>query len=90
MGALHAAAFAEAVEDGQVGLRTAISWHLQSNHYPPVPLSMVDPCIAAIDLWNSGEDDLLVELPDGITWRGETSAPAWSVIEGHHLQSFLG
>ena len=30
-----------------------------------------------------------IELPDGVTWRGETSAPAWSVIEAHHLQSFL-
>jgi hypothetical protein len=90
MGSLHAAAFAEAVEDGQVGLRTAISWHLQSNHFPPVPLSMVDPCLAAIAAWNEGTDDDLIELPDGITWRGETSAPAWSVIEGHHLQSFLG
>ena len=25
-------------------LETAIGYHLQGNHYPPVPLSMVQPC----------------------------------------------
>ncbi len=30
-------------------LERAIGIHLQSNHYPPVPLSMVEPCIDAID-----------------------------------------
>ena len=32
-------------------LETAIGYHLQGNHYPPVPLSMVQPCIDAIDAY---------------------------------------
>jgi hypothetical protein len=89
MGALHAAAFAEAVEDGQVGLRTAISWHLQSNHYPPVPLSMVDPCISALNAFAEGLYDTPIELPDGVSYRGDPFAPAHAIFEAHHLDAFL-
>ena len=32
-------------------LESAIGYHLQGNHYPPVPLSMVQPCIEAIDAY---------------------------------------
>ena len=32
-------------------LESAIAMHLQDNHYPPVPVSMVQPCIDAIDAY---------------------------------------
>ena len=38
---------------GSDSLNQAISWHLTSNHFPPVPTTMVAPCIEAID--NAGE-----------------------------------
>ena len=34
-----------------ITLEQAIGYHLQGNHYPPVPLSMVQPCIEAIDAY---------------------------------------
>jgi hypothetical protein len=74
--------------DGTLGLDMAgaIAMHLRANHYPPVPTSMVEPCMDAIDAY--WEDDLYrqIELPEGISWRGETTAPAYAIIEAHHLE----
>ena len=67
----------------------ALSWHLTSNHFPPVPVTMVQPCIEAIDAFNEGESDRLIDLGGVSLWRGQTAAPAWAIIEGHHLESFL-
>lgn len=70
-------------------LRSAVGIHLTSNHYPPVPVSMVTACVEAINLCNEGSPDDLVELPTGVLWRYETSAPAWAIVEGHHLDPWL-
>ena len=76
--------------DGTLGLDmySAIAMHLRGNHYPPVPLSMVQPCIDAIDAYWEDSQDSLIELPEGVSWRGETSAPAWALIESHHLDAW--
>lgn len=66
----------------------SIAIQLRSNHYPPVPLSMVQPCIEAIDAYNEDEPNTLIELPAGVSWRGEDSAPAWAIVEGHHLEAW--
>jgi hypothetical protein len=71
-------------------IESQISMHLRGNHYPPVPNSMVKPCIEAIDAVNDlGLWDLDIELPEGITWRGNTSAPAHAIIEAHHLNAWI-
>ena len=71
-----------------LSMESAIGMHLRANHYPPVPLSMVPICIEAIDAY--WEDDLnhKIELPEGILWRGESCAPAYAIIESHHLESW--
>jgi hypothetical protein len=64
--------------------------HLQANHYPPVPKSMVKPCVEAIDAVNDlGLWNLDIELPEGISWRGLTTAPASAIIEAHHLDAWI-
>jgi hypothetical protein len=50
---------------------------------------MVEPCIEAIDLVNSGDGKELVELPLPITWKGQSSAPAYAIVEAHHLDSWI-
>jgi len=75
--------------EGEVSLEQAIGYHLQSNHYPPVPLSMVQPCIEAIDAANEGDIDLEIEMPEGVSYRGMPTAPAWAIIEQHHLDSWI-
>ena len=69
-------------------MESAIAIHLQSNHYPPVPTSMVQPCMDAIDAYWEDNQDALIELPEGVLWRGNTSAPAYAIIESHHLHAW--
>jgi len=71
-------------------IETQIAIHLSSNHYPPVPKEMIAPCIEAIDAVNDlGLWDLEIPLPQGVSWRGLTTAPAWAIIEQHHLNAWL-
>ena len=70
-------------------LEQGIAYHLQGNHYPPVPLSMVKPCIDAIDAYYDESYDKLIEMPEGVSYKGNTHAPAWAIIEQHHLDAWL-
>ena len=70
-------------------LNSSLAMHLQANHYPPVPTSMVQPCIDAIDAYHDEDYQRHIDLPEGITWRGETYAPASALVEAHHLDAWL-
>jgi len=70
-------------------LETAIGYHLQGNHYPPVPLSMVQPCIDAIDAYYDEDYNKMIEMPEGVSYKGDSYAPAWAIIEQHHLDAWL-
>lgn len=71
-------------------IETQIGIHLSSNHYPPIPKSMVAPCIEAIDAVNDlGLWDLEIPLPEGIVYKGLTTAPAHAIIEQHHLDAWI-
>ena len=78
--------FTADLADSELSLEAMLVIHLQSNHYPPVPLAMVPVCIKAIDSYNANfNGSELIELPEGVSWRGAPSAPAWAIIESHHL-----
>jgi hypothetical protein len=70
-------------------LEMAIGYHLQGNHYPPVPLSMVQPCIDAIDAYYDEDYDRMIQLPAPVLWKGRDQAPASAIIEAHHLEAWL-
>lgn len=89
MGSLHAAEFAGLVKDREIALDTALTWHLQSNHYPPVPVSMVPVCKRAIENANRGQWEARVRLPQGVRFQGQKLAPVHEVVRQHHLESFL-
>jgi len=74
---------------GKISLEKALTWHLQGNHYPPVPTSMVGPCKRAISAVNRGKNDAKIKLPEGISYRGEKHAPASAIVEGHNLHSWI-
>ena len=78
-----------ALDLADLDLEQGISIHLQGNHYPPVPLSMVKPCIDAIDAYYDESYDKLIEMPEGVSYKGNTHAPAWAIIEQHHLDAWL-
>ena len=70
-------------------LEDQITIQLRSNHYPPVPYSMVQPCINAINACNEDDSNRQIELPEGVTWRNQTTAPAYAIVEGHHLEAWV-
>jgi hypothetical protein len=72
-----------------VDIRQSIAIQLRSNHYPPVPLSMVEPCIEAIYACTDEDYDRKIALPEGVTYKDKTTAPAWAIVEGHHLEAWL-
>ncbi len=85
MGSVTAIGLADSVLD----LETQLGYHLQGNHYPPVPLSMVQPCIEAIDAAYDEDYNREIEMPEGITYKGKTTAPAHAIINQHHLSWFI-
>jgi len=88
MGRAYAEGLADEV-DNLIDLPTALHIHLRSNHYPPVPVAMIEPCVAAIDAANDDDWERDIDLTGIAKWRGSDYAPAWAIIEGHHLESFL-
>lgn len=81
--------FATDLAEGGLDLSTAIGIHLSANHYPPVPSSMVLPCIEAIEAYNEGETDREIAMPEGVSYKGLDTAPAWAIVEQHHLEAWL-
>jgi hypothetical protein len=73
----------------ELDLEVALGYHLQGNHYPPVPLSMVEPCIEAIDAYWEEDFDRAIEMPEGVFYKNQTHAPAWAIVEQHHLDAWL-
>lgn len=80
MGNLQASEMASALP-----LEQALAWHLQANHYPPIPKSMVLPCSEAINAYWEEDLERAIDLPEGVYYRGESFAPARAIIINHHL-----
>ena len=95
MGSITAIGLADTTLD----LETQLKYHLQGNHYPPIPTIMVQPCIEAIDAAYDEDWDRKINLPcDGvdkngepfqITWKGNTWTTASMLIDHAHLQWFI-
>jgi hypothetical protein len=77
------------IVESELSLRDQLAWHLQGNHYPPVPLEMVDPCIDSIELACVGDWNAKVLLPEGVSYKGDNYAPVWAMIEQHHLSEWV-
>ena len=86
MGSNFATDLAENID---ISLEQAIGYHLQGNHYPPVPLIMVAPCIEAIDAYHENDAMRQIDMPEGVFYKGNTTAPAWAIIQQHHLDAWL-
>jgi hypothetical protein len=81
------------IKDAVLDLETQILYHLKGNHYPPVPAEMVEPCIEAIDAYYDEDYDRMIDMPKvgdfQILYKGSTTAPAWAIVEQHHLDVFI-
>lgn len=89
MGSVTAIGLADSVLD----LETQILYHLKGNHYPPVPAEMVQPCIEAIDAFYDEDFNRMIDMPMvgdfQILYKNSTQAPAWAIVEQHHLEWFI-
>jgi hypothetical protein len=86
MGTLRAMEAATIMTE-MAGREQAMSYHLTANHFPPVPTTMLPVCIKAVENWE--DSDMMLDLPEGIEYQGQTQAPVWAIIEGHHLEVFV-
>ena len=68
---------------------TTITWHLTSNHFPPHDVALVPVALAALDAMREDEPDRVIELPEIVTYRGQTEVEAWEIVSGLNLQAFL-
>jgi hypothetical protein len=85
MGNLQAQEFARLAD-----LDTALTWHATGNHYPPLPLSLVPVWKKVIEWTNDGNNTSEeFELPEGISYKGRATAPAWAIIENNHLDPWI-
>ena len=81
--------YAEGLSEIGLTLEEQILVHLTSNHYPPVPKSMVKPCIEAIDLANEGKWDEMVKMPEMVLYKDKDEAPVHAIVEQHHLDFWI-
>jgi hypothetical protein len=86
---MQAEVFSGMVEQGEITLRVALEWHLQANHYPPVPMSMLPVCERAIKKARAGKWHFRVRLPKDCTFKGSIYAPVDEVVRAHHLNPFI-
>lgn len=77
------------IAETDISLEQKVSWHFSSNCYPPVPQFMVPTAVEAINLVIDEEEDSLVELPEGTSFRGATSVTALDIVEGLYLWAFV-
>ena len=75
--------------DTELDLEKQLAYHLQGNHYPPVPLSMVQPCIEAIDAYYDEDYERCIAMPEGVFYKGMSHAPARAIVDQHHLSFWL-
>jgi hypothetical protein len=61
-------AMADAMKQGDVGLRSALHWQFRSNFFPPLDVAYVDIVAEVIENLNSGEMylDSAVRLPTSL------------------------
>lgn len=84
MGSLQAQEMADLLP-----LEQAMAWHLQVNHFPAVPSEMIPVCIEAIEAVNDYDESREIAMPLGTTYKGLTTAPAWAIVNGHHLEAWI-
>ena len=70
-------------------MMAGLEWHLTGNHYPPVPLSMLEPAKKAIELCREDDFDGLVETPYPHRKYGY-KVPAGAIVKSLHLEPWIG
>jgi len=67
----------------------AIRWHMKSNCYPPIPDMMFNAIKKAIQLYNDYDQESLIGLPEGVSFRGRDYASVLEIMDGYRLEAFI-
>lgn len=89
MGTTGAMGMADEVNRGNVQLVVALDWHLTSNHYRPLPHTMIPIAVWAIEQANEGNWEGTHTMPRGIQFRYCDEITVEEAVESMHLESFL-
>ena len=80
---------AEVISELDMPLQRQIEMHLSTNFYPPIPKFMAQACVDALNAYWEEDINRMIDMPNGVLYRGSTSAPAWAVVEQHRLGPWL-
>jgi hypothetical protein len=85
---------AEELTDLGLELSEQLHYHFTANCYPPVPTYMIEPAIKAIEVvqraqWGDAQRDQPIQLPEGVSWKGMTTAPAYAFVKEFRLESYI-
>jgi hypothetical protein len=80
---------AVAISELDIPLKKQIEIHLVSNFYPPIPRFMAQACVDALNAYWEEDTNRMIDMPEGVSYKGSTSAPAWAVVEQHRLSPWL-
>lgn len=77
------------IADTNISLDQQVSWHLSSNCYPPIPQLMVPVAVKAINAVLSTKGGEGIELPEGVSYRGDVKPNAYTIVENLRLWAFV-
>jgi len=83
MGSTTTIGLNECVQNNSINLDTALLYHLQSNHYPPIHKIFIETAKKAIEFGNKENWDKEIKLPNGVT------KTVGDIINELHLVPFL-
>lgn len=65
--------------------RIVLEWHMRYNHHPPLDTALTDACLAALEALREDDLDRIIEMPDGVQYRGQDAATAAEIAESANL-----
>lgn len=77
------------LRSGSLDLKEAIKWHFTENHQPPLPTSLMPIAIDAANAARAGAWGKLLDLPEGMVFKGRTKVKASEVVEALKLDHFV-
>ena len=89
MGRTGAMGMATEVGEGNVSIEAALHWHLTSNHYPPLPVTLIPAAMRAIKVARKEQWHRKILMPKNLLFRGKRLAPVGDLIEALHLEDFI-
>jgi len=80
MGATQLAGMREMLEES-----ACLQWHLQYNHYPPLPRVLIGACQETLEALRDEDYDRKIDMPEGLQFQGRDSAMACEIADSAHL-----